>query len=302
MNLIGASRLVLFDVDWNPATDLQAMARIHRDGQKRPCMIYRFVMAGGIDEKIWQRQITKLGLASNVMEQKGGKSTFTKEELRDLFRLDEKLSCQTHDLLHCTCGGRGLPATPFEDDEPVEILDSVGDGDEEEDEEDLPELSDLFCARKPKAPDHERRITTKSSPMNTNASDESYESELDALTTETSPPDQERQIKTEAPSKNPKHNADPRPKLGVPISAAKLNMADQELRIHGAREASPMKGKDEKASMKESLMAYSHIDTSSFATGEGDEDVEALIEDDVLLSVLKEEGNRVSFVFAKTAG
>ncbi|KAL9604914.1 MAG: hypothetical protein Q9179_001680 [Wetmoreana sp. 5 TL-2023] len=105
INLIGASRLVLFDVDWNPATDLQAMARIHRDGQKRPCFIYRFLMAGGIDEKIWQRQIVKLGLASNIMDQKAESSSFTREDLKDLFRLDEGLSCQTHDLISCRCEG-----------------------------------------------------------------------------------------------------------------------------------------------------------------------------------------------------
>lgn len=44
LNLIGASRIVLFDIDWNPATDLQAMARIHRDGQKLPVKIYRFLV------------------------------------------------------------------------------------------------------------------------------------------------------------------------------------------------------------------------------------------------------------------
>ena len=27
LNLIGASRILLFDMDWNPATDVQAMAR-----------------------------------------------------------------------------------------------------------------------------------------------------------------------------------------------------------------------------------------------------------------------------------
>lgn len=41
LNLIGASRLVLYDVDWNPASDLQAMSRIWRDGQKRNVYIYR---------------------------------------------------------------------------------------------------------------------------------------------------------------------------------------------------------------------------------------------------------------------
>jgi hypothetical protein len=43
LNLIGASRLIMFDCDWNPSTDLQAMARVHRDGQKKKVFIYRFM-------------------------------------------------------------------------------------------------------------------------------------------------------------------------------------------------------------------------------------------------------------------
>jgi DNA repair and recombination protein RAD54B len=42
LNLIGASRLILYDIDWNPANDMQAMARIWREGQKRTVQIYRF--------------------------------------------------------------------------------------------------------------------------------------------------------------------------------------------------------------------------------------------------------------------
>ena len=75
LNIIGASRLVLFDSDWNPSTDLQAMARIHRDGQKKPCFIYRFLTTGTMDEKIYQRQITKTGLAGSLMNGgEGGKA------------------------------------------------------------------------------------------------------------------------------------------------------------------------------------------------------------------------------------
>lgn len=221
LNLIGASRLVLFDVDWNPATDLQAMARIHRDGQKRPCVIYRFVMAGGLDEKIWQRQTTKLGLASNIMDQKGGTSNFTNEELQDLFRLDEGLSCQTHDLLGCGCEGRGLSAAFSVNEEPIEILDS----DDEAKEEDLPDLPRLIQANSLDMEDHERKI-----------------------------------------------KADAR---------SRQNQKD------GAKMSS--------------LMAYSHIDTSKFSMAD-DDDMKALVHDEVLLNVLKDEGNRVSFVFAKTSG
>ena len=40
LNLIGANRLVMFDPDWNPANDNQAMARIWRDGQKKQVSFY----------------------------------------------------------------------------------------------------------------------------------------------------------------------------------------------------------------------------------------------------------------------
>ena len=42
LNLVGASRLVMLDPDWNPANDDQALARIWRDGQRRICHLYRF--------------------------------------------------------------------------------------------------------------------------------------------------------------------------------------------------------------------------------------------------------------------
>ena len=227
LNLIGASRLVLFDVDWNPAVDLQAMARIHRDGQKRPCVVYRLLMAGGMDEKVWQRQVTKLGLASSVMEQKGGSSSFTREDLRDLFRLDESEGCQTHKLIGCKCGGRGVPDGVAGEERGV----SEGDGEarfENEEEEEVEEFMDV-------------------------------------------------------------------PTL---IKSSQVNMEEQEKKI---REKA-MTSRTEDAGLKmQSLMAYSHIDTTKFST-EDDEDMEALISDEVLLDVLKDEENRVSFVFSKTSG
>lgn len=135
LNLIGASRIVLFDIDWNPATDLQAMARIHRDGQKLPCKVYRFLVQGGLDEKIYQRQVMKMGLANAVVDNKQSASSFSRDELRDLFRLDERETCQTHDLLGCTCDCTGAPEVKLE--EPLE------DGEEEDSDDDKPLLPGL---------------------------------------------------------------------------------------------------------------------------------------------------------------
>ncbi|KAJ8065695.1 hypothetical protein OCU04_006366 [Sclerotinia nivalis] len=137
INLIGASRLVLFDVDWNPATDLQAMARIHRDGQKRPVKIYRFLMSGGMDEKIYQRQVTKMGLADSVMDGKKNEASFSADELRDLFRLDVNAQCQTHELLGCGCEGSGReePIAMTSENSVVDKELNASEEDEDDDDE-----------------------------------------------------------------------------------------------------------------------------------------------------------------------
>ena len=40
----------MLDLDWNPATDAQAMARIYRQGQKKECFVYRLLTSGTIEE------------------------------------------------------------------------------------------------------------------------------------------------------------------------------------------------------------------------------------------------------------
>lgn len=98
LNLIGANRLVMFDPDWNPANDEQAMARVWRDGQKKPCFIYRFLATGTIEEKIFQRQTHKKGLSNIVVDNDDSERHFTQSELKDLFKVDEKTLSDTHDM------------------------------------------------------------------------------------------------------------------------------------------------------------------------------------------------------------
>lgn len=108
LNLIGASRLALLDSDWNPSADAQAMARIWRDGQQRPCTVYRLVLTGTLDEKVYQRQLLKGDLAHALMgatTYAATKAKFTRDELRELFVLHEGTECATRDLLAATGTG-----------------------------------------------------------------------------------------------------------------------------------------------------------------------------------------------------
>ncbi|XP_064910060.1 DNA repair and recombination protein RAD54B isoform X4 [Columba livia] len=108
LNLVGASHLVLYDIDWNPATDIQAMARVWRDGQKHTVHIYRLLTTGSIEEKIYQRQISKQDLSGAVVDlsKTSEHIHFSIEELRNLFTVHEDSSCVTHDLLECDCMGK----------------------------------------------------------------------------------------------------------------------------------------------------------------------------------------------------
>ncbi|KAM5157204.1 DNA repair and recombination protein RAD54B isoform 1-T3 [Mantella aurantiaca] len=105
LNLIGASHLILYDIDWNPANDIQAMARVWRDGQQHTVHIYRLLTTGTLEEKIYQRQISKQGLSGAVVDlvKKSEHICFSVDELRDLFTLHEDSDCVTHDLLECDC-------------------------------------------------------------------------------------------------------------------------------------------------------------------------------------------------------
>ncbi|OZC06642.1 helicase protein [Onchocerca flexuosa] len=120
LNLIGASRMILFDSDWNPAVDMQAMARIWRQGQKRPCYIYRLITGGTVDEKILQRQIKKSSLSVIVeMVPVESLTHFSDEELQDIFTLRDETECETHCLLECQCNGCGLLPEELEADREI---------------------------------------------------------------------------------------------------------------------------------------------------------------------------------------
>ncbi|ODQ79470.1 hypothetical protein BABINDRAFT_8400 [Babjeviella inositovora NRRL Y-12698] len=102
INLIGANRLILFDPDWNPAADQQALARVWRDGQTKSCFIYRFIATGTIEEKIFQRQSMKMSLSSCVVDEAEDVDRhFTADGLKKLFEFSPEAICDTHDTYKC---------------------------------------------------------------------------------------------------------------------------------------------------------------------------------------------------------
>ncbi|CAI5977638.1 unnamed protein product [Closterium sp. NIES-64] len=85
-NLTGANRVVIFDPDWNPSTDLQARERAWRIGQKREVIIYRLVTRGTIEEKVFHRQLSKQLLSNRVLRDPKQKRLFKSKDLTDLIR------------------------------------------------------------------------------------------------------------------------------------------------------------------------------------------------------------------------
>ncbi|KAI0104160.1 SNF2 family N-terminal domain-containing protein [Nemania sp. FL0031] len=87
VNLTGANRVIIYDPDWNPSTDVQARERAWRLGQKKEVTIYRLMTAGTIEEKIYHRQIFKQFLSNKVLKDPKHRTTFNLNDLHDLFTL-----------------------------------------------------------------------------------------------------------------------------------------------------------------------------------------------------------------------
>ncbi|XP_053174204.1 helicase ARIP4-like [Scomber japonicus] len=105
VNLIGANRVVVFDASWNPCHDAQAVCRVYRYGQKKPCHIYRLVCDFTLEKKIYDRQISKQGMSDRVVDDLNPVLTFTRREVDSLLHFVEEepdpsqVQLQSHDGL-----------------------------------------------------------------------------------------------------------------------------------------------------------------------------------------------------------
>ncbi|KAJ5059970.1 SNF2 family N-terminal domain-containing protein [Bipolaris maydis] len=91
INLTTADIVVLFDSDWNPQADLQAMDRAHRIGQTKQVYVFRFVTEMAIEEKVLERAAQKLRLDQLVIQQ--GR---TQQPVKNAASKDELLTMIQH--------------------------------------------------------------------------------------------------------------------------------------------------------------------------------------------------------------
>lgn len=101
INLATADAVIIYDSDWNPQMDLQAMDRAHRIGQKKQVHVFRLVTENTIDEKIVERAEVKLRLDKLIIQQ--GKLSdkmgpnLNKDEMLNIIRFGAKQLLSTKD-------------------------------------------------------------------------------------------------------------------------------------------------------------------------------------------------------------
>ncbi|KAL8475219.1 hypothetical protein ACS0TY_031582 [Phlomoides rotata] len=89
INLATADTVIIYDSDWNPHADLQAMARAHRLGQTNKVMIYRLILRGTIEERMMQMTKKKMVLEHLVVGRLKAQN-INQEELDDIIRYGSK--------------------------------------------------------------------------------------------------------------------------------------------------------------------------------------------------------------------
>ncbi|KAG7666267.1 IRC5 [[Candida] subhashii] len=154
INLVGADTVILFDSDWNPQMDLQAIDRVHRIGQVNPVKIYRFITRGSIEEILITKSSNKRFLERLVLQM--GEFKFNK--LKKLIGVDNEGE-DNNEELNVT--------------ELIEVTKHTfhpGDSDDDADMDDLDKQFDVFS----KGKEEKELLTTEEFDELLDRSDECY--------------------------------------------------------------------------------------------------------------------------------
>ncbi|KAI9762624.1 MAG: hypothetical protein M4579_000242 [Chaenotheca gracillima] len=85
LNLYGANRVIIFDFNFNPSWEEQAVGRAYRLGQKKAVFVYRFIAGGTFEEVIHNKAVFKLQLALNVVDKRNVSAVAEKSVREYLF-------------------------------------------------------------------------------------------------------------------------------------------------------------------------------------------------------------------------
>lgn len=87
INLTCADTCIIFDSDWNPHQDSQAMDRCHRIGQTRPVAVYRLLSVGSVDIEMMEKALSKKKLERMAIAGGGFKKPGKTHEQMDIQQL-----------------------------------------------------------------------------------------------------------------------------------------------------------------------------------------------------------------------
>ncbi|KAJ2825647.1 hypothetical protein IWW50_002755, partial [Coemansia erecta] len=86
INLVAASRVILFDIGWNPLYDEQAVARAYRYGQKKRVYVYRLLTTGTWENKLFDNNIFKVGMTRRVVDKQLMGRQSMRNDMKKYFR------------------------------------------------------------------------------------------------------------------------------------------------------------------------------------------------------------------------
>ena len=127
VNLVAADTVIIFDSDWNPHMDLQAMDRAHRIGQKKTVMVYRLATAATVEEKVLSAAKQKLKLEQLVVSKGKFKDIGQKTNVDERVGEGELLDLLAFDPSKSALGNKDEGGSPITDEELDMALDRSGE-------------------------------------------------------------------------------------------------------------------------------------------------------------------------------
>ncbi|KAI0567661.1 DNA helicase [Gracilaria domingensis] len=118
LNLQTADTVILFDSDWNPSADLQAVSRIQRIGQKKTVHILRLVTDRSVDDLIVEAARHKMktqqvAVGAGKFHTSHGAALDQRMRQRDLEQLFQKLEVINYNEIDCSSAIAGAENGPF---------------------------------------------------------------------------------------------------------------------------------------------------------------------------------------------